>query len=58
MHNIEEKSMNPIKHFKCCQMVTDIRLTNLASKGVFKHKTEYKTIVLIQLEYFDQYYNT
>ena len=58
MHNIEEKSMNPIKHFKYCQIVTDIRLTNLASKCVFKHKTEYKTIVLIQLEYFDQYYNT
>ena len=58
MHNIEENSMNPIKRFKCCQIVTDIRLTNLASKGVFKRKTEYKTIVLIQLEYFDQYYNT
>ena len=58
MHNIEEKSMNPIKHFKCCQIVTEIRLTNLASKGVFKHKIVCKTIVLIQLEYFDQYYNT
>ena len=58
MYNVEEKNVNPIKHFKCCQIVTDIRLTNLAPKGVFRHKTEYKTIVLIRPEYFDQYYNT
>ena len=50
--------MNPIKHFKCYQIISDIRITNLASKGVFTHKTEYKALVLILPEYFDQYNNT
>ena len=50
--------MNPIKHFKCYQIISNIRQINLASKGVFRHKTEYKAIFLILNEYFDQYYNT